>query len=336
MNRFDYVRPASLEEALAAGARPGAAYLAGGTNLLDLMKVGVAAPALLVDVTRLPGLDAIEETGEGDLRIGAMVRNSDIVRAPEIKALFPMAAEALLSGASAQLRNAATAGGNVLQRPRAALLDGMRGDDRDLAVLGWTDACACVHPSDFAVALAALDARLEIAGAAGLREVPLADFLSLPEGASEAVPALAPGELLTAVVLPAAAARAAGHARYVKLRERTSFAFALVSVAAALEMEGGRIRSARLALGGVAHKPWRTPAAEAALAGAAPGPEVFAQAAALALEGAAPSGDNAFKIELARRLVARALALAAAGAPARVPALPASPLDADHGAPAYV
>ena len=147
MNRFDYIRPASLEEALAAGARPGAAYLAGGTNLLDLMKVGVAAPALLVDVTRLPGLDAIEETGEGDLRIGAMVRNSDIVRAPEIKALFPMVAEALLSGASAQLRNAATAGGNVLQRPRAALLDGTTNDDGDREAVAKKINSAVFRPS---------------------------------------------------------------------------------------------------------------------------------------------------------------------------------------------
>lgn len=336
MNRFEYLRPASLAEALEAGAAPGAAYFAGGTNLLDLMKVGVAAPDTLVDVTRLPGLSAIEETADGDLRIGAMVRNSDLARAPEILALYPMVSEALLSGASGQLRNVATVGGNILQRPRTALLDGLKGDPREHAVLGWNDACVSVHPSDFAVPLAALDAVLEIAGPSGLRIVPLADFFSLPDGAGEAVPALAAGELITAVILPAKAAGAAGHARYVKLRERTSFAFALVSAAAALEMEGGRIVRARLALGGVAHKPWRATAAEAALKGASPTAETFGRAAALALEGASPSGDNAFKIELARRIVARALALAAMGTPARTPALPASPLDADHGAPAYV
>lgn len=336
MNRFDYIRPASLDEALSAGAAPGAAYLAGGTNLLDLMKVGVATPATLVDVTRLPGLDAIEESSDGGLRIGAMVRNSDLARAPEVKALFPAVAEALLSGASAQLRNVATVGGNVLQRPRAALLGGLKGDDREHAVLGWTDACVSVHPSDFAVALTALEAEVEIAGPGGIRKVALADFWSLPEGASEPVTALAPGELLTAVLLPMRAARTASHARYVKLRERTSFAFALVSAAAALEMADGRILRARMALGGVAHKPWRSPAAEAALEGAAPSAEVFATAAALALEGARPSGENAFKIELAKRVLSRALTLAAAGTPARMPALPASPLDAEHGAPAHV
>ncbi|MDF2233751.1 FAD binding domain-containing protein [Albimonas sp. CAU 1670] len=336
MNRFDYLRPATVEEAVAAAAAPGAAYLAGGTNLLDLMKVGAASPSTLVDVTRLPGLDAIEDLPDGGLRIGAMVRNSDVARAPAVLARFPMVAEALLSGASAQLRNAATVGGNILQRPRAALSGGLAGEPREHAVLGWTEACRSVHPSDFAVPLAALGAVLEIAGPDGRRQTPLAAFFSLPEGAPEAVADLRPGELVTALILPAEAAGLAAHARYVKLRERTSFAFALVSAAAALEIEGGAIARARLALGGVAHRPWRAEAAEAALVGKAPGPDAFAEAAALALAEAKPSGDNAFKIELARRTAARALALAAAGTPARMPALPASPFDAEYGAPAHV
>ncbi|MGR3781525.1 MAG: FAD binding domain-containing protein [Albimonas sp.] len=336
MNRFDYLRPASIEEAVRAAAAPGAAYLAGGTNLLDLMKVGVATPATLIDVTRLPGLDRIEDLPGGGLRLGAMARNSDVARHASVLARFPAVAEALLSGASAQLRNAATVGGNILQRPRAVLSGGLAGEPREHAVLGWTGSCRSVHPSDFCVPLAALGAAVEIAGPEGTRSLPLSDLLSLPEGAGEAVPALAPGELLTALVLPAEAAGFAAHARYVKLRERTSYAFALVSAAAALRIEDGTIAEARLALGGVAYKAWRTQAAEALLAGVAPSAAIFEEAAALALADAKPSGENAFKIELARRTAARALMLAAQGTPARMPALPASPFDAEYGAPAHV
>ncbi|WP_339949549.1 FAD binding domain-containing protein [uncultured Albimonas sp.] len=336
MNRFEYLRPASVEDAVAAAATPGAAYLSGGTNLLDLMKVGVATPSTLVDVTRLPGLDVIEALPGGGLRIGAMARNSDVARHPDVLARAPMVAEALLSGASAQLRNAARVGGNILQHPRALLSGGIAGEPREHAVLGWTEACRSVHPSDFCVPLVALGASVEIAGIGGRREVALRDFFSLPDGAEEAFPALGPGELLTALLLPAGIEAFAAHARYVKLRERTSFAFALVSAAAALEIEGGTIARARLALGGVAHRPWRTDAAEALLTGNAPSAAIFAEAAALALADARPSGDNAFKIELARRTAARALALAAAGTPARMPALPASPFDAEYGAPAHV
>jgi xanthine dehydrogenase YagS FAD-binding subunit len=347
MNRFDYLRPASIEDAVAAAAAPGAAYLAGGTNLLDLMKVGVAAPGLVVDVTRLPGLDGVEETGDGGLRVGAMVRNADLARHPAILRDFPMVAEALLSGASAQLRNAATVGGNLMQRTRCAWFfdphaacnrrepgagcDARGGEARGQAVLGWSDACVATHPSDFCVPLAALDAVVEIAGPGGRRELPLSALHRLPEDAPHRETALAPGELIVALRLPAAAAGFAGRSRYLKLRERTSFAFALVSAAAALRIEGGAIREARIALGGVAARPWRAAEAEAVLADAAPGPEAFGAAAAAALNDARPSGDNAFKIELARRVLARALAMAAAGAPARLPALPASPF-AETGA----
>ncbi len=340
MNRFDYVRPATIAEAVAAASEPGAAYLAGGTNLLDLMKGGIARPSRLVDVTRLPGLGAIEPLADGGVRIGALVRNADLAHDPGFARRFPAIAEALLSGASAQLRNAATVGGNLLQRPRCAYFydvasacnkrepgagcDARGGETRLSAVLGWSEHCIATNPSDFCVPLAALDAVVEIAGKAGQREVPLEDFHRLPGNTPERESVLEPGELIVAVRLPAEASSFSAHARYLKLRERTSYAFAVVSAAAALRIEGGAIEAARLALGGVAAKPWRARTAEAVLVGARPGGAVFRRAAEAALADARPSGENGFKIELARRVVARALALAAAGTPARVPALPGS------------
>jgi len=341
MNRFDYVRPATVSEAVAAAAVPGSAYLAGGTNLIDLMKGGIVSPKRLVDVSRLPGLDRTEPLPDGGVRIGARVRNADLAYDPTFSKRFPAVAEALLSGASAQLRNAATVGGNLLQRTRCAYFydpasgcnkrqpgagcDARGGENRLHAVLGWSESCIATHPSDFCVALAALDAVVEIEGQAGRREVGLEEFHLLPGATPERESVLMPGELVVAVRLPGAATRFAAHGRYLTLRERTSYAFAVVSAAACLHIEDGIITEARLALGGVAAKPWRARAAEAGLAGARPNSEGFRRAAETALAAARPSGDNAFKIELARRIVTRALTLAAAGTPERVPALPGSP-----------
>jgi xanthine dehydrogenase YagS FAD-binding subunit len=341
MNRFDYVRPATLPEAVAAAAVPGSAYLAAGTNLLDLMKGGIVSPRRLVDVSRLPGLDQIEPLPDGGVRVGAGVRNADLANDPTFSKRFPAVAEALLAGASAQLRNAATVGGNLLQRTRCAYFydpasacnkrhpgagcDARGGENRLHAVLGWSDSCIATHPSDFCVPLAALDAIVEIEGHAGRREIALEEFHLLPSATPQRESVLEPGELVVAIRVPAAAARFAANARYLKLRERTSYAFAVVSAAACLRIEDGAIAEARLALGGVAAKPWRARNAEAALAGGKPNVENFRRAAQVALAEARAFGDNAFKIELARRIVARALALAASGTPDRMPALPASP-----------
>ena len=340
MKTFDYVRPATIADAVAAASAPGAAYLAAGTNLLDLMKGGVARPDRLVDITRLPDLDRIEHLCDGALRIGALVRNAALAHDAEFARSFPAVAEALLSGASAQLRNAATVGGNLMQRTRCSYFydtasacnkrntgsgcDAREGENRMHAVLGWSDACIATHPSDFCVPLAALDAVVEIAGQGGRREVALESFHRLPGDAPERDSVLEPGELIVAVRLPAAARAFASHARYVKLRERTSYAFAVVSAAACLTIENGTIKDARLALGGVAAKPWRAREAEEALTGAHPDPATYRWAAEAALCGARPSGDNGFKVALAQRIIVRALTLAAAGTPARMPALPAS------------
>ncbi|WP_336489224.1 FAD binding domain-containing protein [Methylobacterium nigriterrae] len=341
MKRFDYTRAGSVSEAVAAAAGPGAAYLAAGTNLLDLMKGGLATPARLVDITRIPGLSAIEALPDGGTRVGALVRNSDLAHDIGFARAYPAVAEALLAGASAQLRNAATTGGNLMQRTRCpyfydpasacnkreagAGCAAIGGATRLHAVLGFSDACIAVQPSDLCVPLAALDAVVEIAGAGGHRAVPLTEFHRLPGDAPERDTVLEPGELIVAVSLPPEAAGFAAHARYLKVRERTSYAFALVSAAAMLALDGGRIREARIALGGVALKPWRARGAEALLAGREPGEAAFREAAEAALEGAAPSGEaTGFKIELARRVVARAFRLALAGSPERVPALPGS------------
>jgi xanthine dehydrogenase YagS FAD-binding subunit len=347
MNHFDYVRPGSVAEAIAAATVPGATYLAAGTNLIDLMKGGVARPDRLVDVTRLPGLDRIEHRDDGSVRIGALVRNADLAHDPDFARAYPSVAEALLSGASAQLRNAATVGGNLLQRTRCAYFydaasacnkrqpgsgcDAHHGENRLHAILGWSDACIATHPSDFCVPLIALDAVVEIEGRSGKREIALEDLHRLPGDTPEHDSVLDPGDLIIALRLPPDARGYAAHARYLKVRERTSYAFAVVSAAAALRIEQGQITQARLALGGVAAKPWRTRAAEEVLVGATPQLAIYQQAATVALADAKPSGDNAFKIELAHRIIARALTLAAAGTPARVPALPASPFSVPPG-----
>lgn len=348
MKRFEFIQPASVDEALAAWG-PGAAWLGGGTNLVDLMKTGALQPDRVIDVTRLPGLGGIEILPDGAIRIGALVRNSDLAHDDGVAKAAPMLAEALLSGASGQLRNAATVAGNLMQRTRCAYFqmpeaacnrrepgtgcDARGGDNANHAVLGWSDACIATNPSDMAVALAALDAVIEVAGPDGRREIAMAEFHRLPRDTPERETALEPGELILAVRLPAGTAGFAGNARYLKVRERTSFAFALASAAAALRIEDGRIVAARLALGAVAAKPWRVAEAEALMQGQIPDAALFDRAAEAALAGATPSGDNAWKIELARRTAARALAMAAAGTPARMPAFPASPFGAtteDH------
>jgi len=348
MKSFDYIRPATVSEAIAAAAEPGAAYLASGTNLLDLMKGGIAGPSRLVDVNRLPGLDRIEFSGDGGVRIGALVRNADLAHDQDFARAFPAVAEALLSGASAQLRNAATVGGNLLQRTRCAYFydvasacnkrlpgagcDARDGENRLHAVLGWSESCIATHPSDFCVPLVALDAVVEIEGRNGRREMALEALHRLPGDSPERDNVLEPGDLIVALRLPGAARAFQAHARYLKVRERTSYAFAVVSVATHLRIEGGKIREARLALGGVAAKPWRARAAEQILANSPPDPKVFGEAAKAALADAKPSGDNAFKIELAQRIIVRALTLAAAGTPARIAALPASVFSSVSGA----
>lgn len=340
MNRFEYSRPETLAEAVVAGAVPGAAYLAAGTNLMDLMKGGVMRPGHVVDISRLPGLDRIEQLSDGSVRIGALVRNADLAHDRDFARQFPAVAEALLSGASAQLRNAATVGGNLLQRTRCAYFydtasachkrepgagcDAIGGENRLHAILGWSEHCIATNPSDFCVPLTALDAVVEIEGIGGRREVPIETFHLLPGSTPARETVLEPGELITAVRLPATSVGFSDNARYFKLRERTSYAFAVVSAAAMLRLDDGVVTEARIALGGVALKPWRARAAEAALAGVAPDQAAFRRAAEIALADARPSGDNAFKIELARRIVVRVLTLAAVGTPARMPALPAS------------
>jgi xanthine dehydrogenase YagS FAD-binding subunit len=348
MRTFDYVRPRTVAEAIAAAAAPGSAYLAAGTNLLDLMKGGIARPDRVVDITRLPDLDRIDRLPDGGFRIGALVRNGDLAHDREFAKAFPAVAEALLSGASAQLRNAATVGGNLLQRTRCGYFhdsasacnkrnpgsgcDARGGENRLHALLGWSESCTATHPSDFCVPLVAFDAVVEIEGRSGRREIALEELHRLPGNTPQLETTLEPSDLIVAIRLPGEAAAFSSHARYLKLRERTSYAFAVVSAAAALDIGGGRIRKARLALGGVAPKPWRARAAEAVLAGSVPNEAVFRRAAEGALADARPSGDNAFKIELAKRIVARTLALAAAGTPERLPALPASPFSSVPGA----
>jgi xanthine dehydrogenase YagS FAD-binding subunit len=351
MKSFEYVRPATVREAVAAAAQPGAAYLAAGTNLLDLMKGGMSEPSRLVDISHLPDLDRIENLSNGSVRIGALVRNTDLANDRDFARRFPAVAEALLSGASAQVRNAATVGGNLMQRTRCAYFydiasacnkrspgagcDAYGGDNRLHAILGWSESCIATHPSDFCVPLVALDAVVEIEGEAGRREIPLDMFHRLPSHTPDRENVLESGEMIVGVRLPAEAARFAAHARYLKVRERTSYAFAVVSAAAALRIEANVIADARFALGGVALKPWRSREAERILIGAPAETPVFRRAAEVALAEAKPSGDNVFKIELARRVVVRAFALAAGGTPERLPALPGSPFATVSGVIAH-
>ncbi|MGV9626846.1 FAD binding domain-containing protein [Streptomyces sp. NPDC003487] len=316
MKPFGYVRPGSVAEATEAyAAQPGARYLGGGTNLVDLMKLGVERPAVLVDVTRLP-LTGVKELPDGSLRVGALVRNSDLAAHPLVRDRYPALSQALLAGASGQLRNAATTGGNLMQRTRCPYFQDLSkpcnkrepgsgcgardGVHRDHAVLGHSAQCIATHPSDMAVALAALDARVEVHGPGGARQIAADVFHRLPGEHPEQDTELRPGELITAVLLPAATAGLPS--RYRKARDRASYAFALASVAAVLHVTDGVVEHAGIAFGALAHRPWRAHRAEEALRGAAPTPAAFEHAVDLELAAARPLRDNAFKVPLARNL----------------------------------
>jgi xanthine dehydrogenase YagS FAD-binding subunit len=318
---FRYERAGDAQSAVATlAAAPGAAFLAGGTNLVDLMKLGVAAPELLVDVARLPH-DGIHVLADGTVRIGAAVKNSVLAADRTIRTRYPVLAQALLSGASGQLRNLATTGGNLLQRTRCVYFQDVtkpcnkrrpgsgcparEGYHRNLAILGASEACIATHPSDMAVAMAALDAVVRVQGPDGERTIPLRELHRLPGDEPQRDTVLNHGELITAVDLPPLAFGA--RSKYRKVRDRASYAFALVSVAAALDVDAGRVRDVRIALGGVAHKPWRATRAEAALRGAAADEAAFRRAIDAELAEARPLRENAFKVPLARNAVVRTL-----------------------------
>jgi xanthine dehydrogenase YagS FAD-binding subunit len=318
---FAYERAASAEGAVASvAADPEATFLAGGTNLVDRMKLGVARPGRVVDVTRLP-LDRIEETEAGGLRIGANVPNSDLAADRRVRERYPALSRALLAGASGQLRNLATTGGNFLQRTRCVYFQDVTtpcnkrepgsgcaaigGYERYHAILGASEHCIATHPSDMAVAMAALDAELVVLGPGGERRVPAEGLHRLPGDEPQHDTVLEHGELITAVELPPLPL--ARNSTYLKVRDRASYAFALVSVAAALAVEDGTVADCRIALGGVAHKPWRAHRAEAELRGAAAGEEAFAAAAEAELEAAEPRPGNAFKPAMARGAIVAAL-----------------------------
>jgi xanthine dehydrogenase YagS FAD-binding subunit len=319
MNPFQYERASDVSAALTVRARAGAQYLGGGTNLVDLMRETIEHPDVLVDVTGLSR--DIEETKGGGLKIGAGVKNTAVAADRRVRERFPLLAQAILAGASAQIRNMATVGGNLMQRTRCLYFyddaarcnkrvpgegcDARDGFHRNHAVLGASEACVATHPSDMCVALAALDAVVTVRGNNGSRDIPLTAFHRLPGDTPQVETVLEPGELIIAVTVPPNGIAARSH--YRKVRDRASYAFALVSVAAGLEMEAGRIKDVRIALGGVAHKPWRAERAEAALRGR-PATEVdFRQAAEAELASAQPLRDNAFKIELATRVIADTL-----------------------------
>jgi xanthine dehydrogenase YagS FAD-binding subunit len=317
--RYERAVDAAAAVALLAGS-PRARFLGGGTNLVDLMRLGVEEPDLVVDVTGLP-YGRIEETAGGGLRIGAAVRNSDLASDRLVRERYPVLAEALLDGASGQLRNLATVGGNLLQRTRCRYFQDVtkpcnkrapgsgcparEGEHRNLAILGWSERCVATHPSDMAVALAALDAVVQVEGTQGARSIPLTELHRLPGTEPQRDTVLERGELITAIEVPALGL--ARRSRYVKVRERASFSFALVSVAAALEVDDGTVRDVRVALGGVAHKPWRATRAEQALRGAPATGESFARAAEAELAQARPLRDNAYKLPVARNLIVRTL-----------------------------
>ncbi len=323
MNPFQYSRPSETAAAVNLLARyPDAHFLAGGTNLLDLMKMGVATPERLVDISRLP-LRGIEKTTTG-MRIGALATNSEVADHPLVREGYPLLSLAINAGASPQLRNMATVGGNMMQRTRCSYFfdltmpcnkrkpgsgcAALTGYNRMHALFGASGQCIAVNPSDMNVALTALEAKVHIRGPKGVRTIPFADFHRLPGDHPELDNTLHKGELIVAVDLPLPMFKE--HVYYTKIRDRTSFAFALVSVAAALQMENGRISGARLVMGGVAHKPWRMPAAEAFLKGKAASDETFQQAAQLAMEGARAYQYNQYKLKLAPNAIRQALAKA--------------------------
>lgn len=320
MKTFTFRHAVSVPDAINE-ASAGARYFAGGTNLLDLMKTGVEAPDALIDIRRI-GLDTITDTPDGGVRIGAGVTNSAVANHRLIRTRYPVLSQAILSGATTQIRNMATAGGNLVQRTRCpyfmdpafercnkrapgsgcAAVDGF---NREHALFGAGPHCVAVHPSDMAVALSILDAVVHLRGPAGERSVPIAEFFALPGDRPDRDNTMAPGELITAIALRPTSF--ADTSWYLKVRDRHSYAFALVSVAAGVRLDDGVITSAAIALGGVAAKPWRVPAAEAALRGRRPGTAVFRHAAELLLDGAQPLSQNGFKVDLGKHSVVRAL-----------------------------
>jgi xanthine dehydrogenase YagS FAD-binding subunit len=329
MESFSYVKPASVDKALANANA--AKFIAGGTTLVDLMKLSVERPAMLVDINLLP-LDKIEKLPNGGLRIGAMVRNSDLAWDPVVKEHYTVLSQALLSGASPQLRNMATTGGNLMQRTRCAYFRepsagtpggygcnkrtpgtgcaAMDGFNRIHAIMGTSDQCIATHPSDMCVAMASLDAVIHVEGPKGKRAIPIGEFHKLPGSTPQIENALEPGELITYVDLPKP--MEGSRSVYLKLRDRASYEFALASAAVVAKVEGGHIRYVRVAFGGIGTKPWRSHEAEAALAGKHASAATFRAAAEAALAGAKPHKDNAFKVELAKRCLVRALKLATA------------------------
>jgi xanthine dehydrogenase YagS FAD-binding subunit len=325
MNPFEYVRADQVDQAIGAHSQTvNTKFLAGGTNLIDLMKDGVEQPGRLIDINRV-GLEAIEQLPAGGLRLGALARNSETANHPLVRRDYPLLSRAILSGASPQLRNLATNGGNLLQRTRCFYFmdvgfaqcnkrmpgsgcGAIGGVNRIHAILGASDQCIATHPSDMCVALAALEANIRVRGTKGERKIPIADFHRLPGDTPEIDTNLHPGELILSIDLPHSPY--ARHSHYLKMRDRASYEFALVSVAAAMEMDANRIRSARIVLGGVAHKPWRAEEAEKALVGHPATRANFQAAADRALRGARTYRDNAFKVELAKRAMVRALNIA--------------------------
>jgi xanthine dehydrogenase YagS FAD-binding subunit len=322
MRAFRYVRAADPPAALRTAADPGAAFIGGGTTLIDLMKLGVETPEALVDVNHLDAGPPIQELPGGGLRIAAAARNSDVAHHAVVRERFPVLSEALLAGASPQVRNMATVGGNLVQRTRCAYFrdvavgecnkrapgSGCAAQDgwtRMHAILGGSRRCIAAHPSDMCVALVALDAVVHTQGPRGAREIAIADFHTLPAEHPEIETALEHGELITHVTLPAAPF--AARSGYVKVRDRAAFAFALASAAVAVELHGGRMRAVRVALGGVGTKPWRSHEAEAVLVGQPARRATFEHAAAAAVRGADVRPDNAFKVKLAQRTLVRAL-----------------------------
>jgi xanthine dehydrogenase YagS FAD-binding subunit len=329
MISFRYTRATDVADAIRQiAADPAAKFIAGGTNLIDLMKENVERPTRLIDISRLP-LKSVEATSQGGLRIGALVPNSDVAYDPLVERGYPMLSSAILAGASQQLRNMASTGGNLLQRTRCGYFydtatpcnkrepgsgcSAVGGLNRMHAILGASDACIATHPSDMCVALAALDARVHVVGPAGERAIAFTEFHRLPEHAPHRDSNLAADEIITAIELPPRGF--AAHYTYLKIRDRLSYAFALVSVAVGLELDGGTIKEARIALGGVAHKPWRDPEAEASLRGKAADATTFEEAANRYLREAKGYGRNTFKIGLARRAIVRAMTQAARGTP---------------------
>lgn len=327
MKPFAYTRVSTIQEAVqTAVGHSNASFIAGGTNLVDRMKAFLDQPSDLIDISRLQ-MQQIELTANGGLRIGALATNTAIADHPKVKRRYPALSRAILSGASQQIRNAASAGGNLLQRTRCPYYydrafncnkrepgngcAAITGYNRMHAVLGASDQCIAVHPSDMCVALAALDAEVVIEGPTGTRQIPFIDFHRLPGDTPEQDTHLAPGELITNILLPSQPFATSGV--YLKLRDRASYSFALVSVAAAVDLKGNQLQEVRLAMGGVAHKPWRCLEAEQFLRRQAPNPSTFQQAAEIALKDAKPLAHNGFKVELAKRAIRRALTVSAQG-----------------------